>query len=243
GAAASETAVVADAGRDLPAAGEGMSVAPAPAVAVDAVGVEGVGEEQEAVQEAIDASTVASAEAREGLDQLKAVPQESARIAQPEALAGLDSLATRVAEAEVRVTTTGAQQRDRASAPAPITSALEARQVEGPSRTDAAAAEEVDDAMAREPLLSVPGHEVLDVTNLGEGSTPWGVRVRQRTADGRTFEVVHLEPGIEPAILPELESGAQEARAQTGFGWVLVRGPMSRIEVEELLAGLFPPEG
>lgn len=97
-----------------------------------------------------------------------------------------------------------------------------------------------DDETVVEPLLSVPGHEVLDVTNLGDGSTPWGVRVRQRTDDGRTFEVFHLEPGIAPSILPPLEVGVGEASVETAFGWVLVQGALGDEELGELLQGLFP---
>ncbi len=97
-----------------------------------------------------------------------------------------------------------------------------------------------DDEAVAEPLLSVPGHEVIDVTNLGEGSTPWGARVRQRTDDGRAFEVFHLEPGIDPSILPPLEPGVGEATTETPFGWVLVRGGMDETELRGLLMQLFP---
>ncbi|NNF12415.1 MAG: hypothetical protein HKN72_04300 [Gemmatimonadetes bacterium] len=100
--------------------------------------------------------------------------------------------------------------------------------------------EATDDEDVTEPLLSVPGHEVMDVTNLGEGSTAWGARVRQRMADGRRFEVFHLEPGIDPSILPPMETGVGEVSTETPFGWVLVRGAMDDAELGDLLLRLFP---
>lgn len=96
-----------------------------------------------------------------------------------------------------------------------------------------------DEAVA-EPLLSVPGHEVLEVANLGEGSTAWGARVRQQMDDGRRFEVFHLEPGIDPSILPPMEGGVGEVSTETPFGWVLVRGAMDDDELRGLLLELFP---
>ncbi len=91
-----------------------------------------------------------------------------------------------------------------------------------------------------EPLLSVPGHEVLEVANLGEGSTAWGARVRQQMDDGRRFEVFHLEPGIDPSILPPMDGGVGEVSTETPFGWVLVRGAMDDDELRGLLLELFP---
>lgn len=167
-----------------------------------------------------------------------AVPVDAMRALAPVAA---DSIEARLAETEVQLTTTASRQREPASEPTTLTSALEARQEQGASRSVPVGGNEREDETEPEPLISVPGHEVLDVTNLGEGSTAWGVRVRQRMSDGPTFEVVHLEPGIDPAILPDLEAGMQEARAETGFGWVLVRGALPQPELEELLARLLPP--
>lgn len=101
-------------------------------------------------------------------------------------------------------------------------------------------AEAADDEPDVEPLLSVPGYEVVDVTNLGEGSTAWGARVRQRTEDGRRFEVFHLEAGIDPSILPPLDAGVGEVSTETPFGWVLIRGTMDDEQLGELLLRLFP---
>lgn len=97
-----------------------------------------------------------------------------------------------------------------------------------------------NDSVPADPLLAVPGHEVLDVVNLGDGTTSWGVRVRQRTDDGRVFEVFHLEAGIDPSILPDEGDGAGEVRTETDLGWVLIRGPLSERELAELLGSLFP---
>lgn len=96
------------------------------------------------------------------------------------------------------------------------------------------------DSVPSEPLLAVPGYEVLSVVNLGDGTTPWGVRVRQRTDAGRVFEVFHLEEGVDPSILPDEGDGAGEVRAETAVGRVLIRGPLSERELAELLGSLFP---
>lgn len=131
-------------------------------------------------------------------------------------------------------------RRARPVVPVALRSALT---VDGREESGRAAAEVPDTAEGEAvvgPLLSVPGHEVVEVTNLGEGTTPWGVRVRQRTEDGRVFEVFHLELGIDPSILPTIDEDIGEARAATASGWVLVRGALSDDELVELLARLLP---
>lgn len=97
-----------------------------------------------------------------------------------------------------------------------------------------------EDSMAVEPLLALPGYEVISVTNLGDGTTAWGVRVVQALEDGRRLEVVHLEPEVEPFILPGLAEGWSEVRTRTGRGWVLLRGPLPEAELGTLLQRIFP---
>lgn len=132
----------------------------------------------------------------------------------------------------------GASTAD-ASAVRPVMSALDMTRAEAFDEVGKALP---GDSVPADPLLAVPGHEVLDVVNLGDGTTPWGVRVRQRLGDGRTFEVFHLEAGIDPSILPDEGEEAGEVRAETGQGWVLIRGPLSERELAELLGSLFPGE-
>lgn len=97
-----------------------------------------------------------------------------------------------------------------------------------------------EDSMAVEPLLAIPGYEVISVTSLGDGTTAWGVRVLQALGDGRRLEVVNLEPGIDPVILPDLTEGWNEVRARTGPRWIVLRGPLTEAELSALLERLFP---
>lgn len=97
-----------------------------------------------------------------------------------------------------------------------------------------------EDSMAVEPLLAIPGYEVISVTSLGDGTTAWGVRVLQALGDGRRLEVVNLEPEIDPVILPDLTEGWNEVRARTGPRWIVLRGPLTEAELSALLARLFP---
>lgn len=127
----------------------------------------------------------------------------------------------------------------RAASPVPVTSALSAM-------ARPTAFEDVDDEAGELPsdlLLAVPDFEVVDVSNLGDGTRLWGARVLQRFSDERTFEVIHLEPGVDPSILSAAEAGRLEVRKETGTGWVLIRGALSLGELEELLRRLTPSDG
>lgn len=128
-----------------------------------------------------------------------------------------------------------AESRRRAESPVPVTSAL--RATAQPTTFEVAKA---DDEVPAEPLSSVPGFEVVEVRSLGDGSTLWGIRTLQRLAPDVTFEVIRLEPGIDPSVLSAAEAGLGEARAETGSGWLLVRGPLSEEALEELLLRLLP---
>lgn len=128
-----------------------------------------------------------------------------------------------------------AAARARAPSPTAETSALSRTPLPGvPTVGD------VDRPLAVEPLLSVPGFEVIEVTNLGDGTTLQGARVLQRLIGEMTFEVFHLEPGVDPSILPPLEAEQNEARTEAETGWVLVRGRLAEEDLEIILWQLFP---
>ena len=122
--------------------------------------------------------------------------------------------------------------------PTILTSAARSR--EEMSRLAADERGAADTTAPRDPLLAVPGYEVLSVTNLGEGNTPWGVRVIQELEDGGVFEVIHLEPGVDPALLPEAGPDRAEVAAETESGRILVRAPLSVDALEVLLRSLLP---
>lgn len=168
--------------------------------------------------------------------------------------AAWDTTAVRAEEVEIDPTTFEVAERDVAvtagvppsgsggrAIDSPSASALRTGVTE-PSLVPATAAERpaAEDSMAVEPLLAVPGYEVISVTNLGDGTTAWGVRVVQALEDGRTLEVVHLEPEIEPFILPGLAEGWSEVRTRTSRGWILLRGPLSEADLSMLLEGILP---
>lgn len=165
-----------------------------------------------------------------------------------------DTVAVRAEEVEIEPTTFEAAERDVAMTASVPPSASGGRAIDSPSasalRTGVtqpslapatpAAEAAVEDSMAVEPLLAVPGYEVISVTNLGDGTTAWGVRVVQALEDGRRLEVVHLEPEIEPFILPGLAEGWSEVRTRTAQGWILLRGPLGEAELGTLLERIFP---
>ncbi|MDH3271740.1 MAG: hypothetical protein OEN56_10425 [Gemmatimonadota bacterium] len=127
-----------------------------------------------------------------------------------------------------------AERRRLAESAVPLTSALNTSGRAVPSAADETRS--VDD----EPLASVPGFEVLDVASLGDGARLYGSRILQRYSDDVVFEVVRLEPGIDPSILAAAAAGHAEARAETDNGWILVRGPLPLVELERLLGRLIP---
>jgi len=91
-----------------------------------------------------------------------------------------------------------------------------------------------------EPALAVPGYEVLSVTNLGEGSTPIGVQVVQRIEGDVTVELFRLLPGVDPGVLPRLGDGRNELRAETPGGVIVIRGPLTELQLNVLMVSLFP---
>lgn len=97
-----------------------------------------------------------------------------------------------------------------------------------------------DDRFNDEPSQSVPGFEVLTVTNLGVGTAPEGVLIVQRLEEGALLEIYHLAEGVSPDVLPSLEPTVNEVRVEAETGWVVMRGPRSEDELEVLLARLFP---
>ena len=129
---------------------------------------------------------------------------------------------------------TGARAMD-----APVMTSELRRDVGAPSMARAPSAPEADDSTAV-ALLAVPDHPVISVTNLGNGTTPWGVRVLQGLMGGGTFELFHLEPGVDPSILSGPAPGRNEARLETADGWIVARGPLSEAELAEMLQRLFP---
>jgi len=132
--------------------------------------------------------------------------------------------------------TTRRAERRRADSPVAVTSAIE--QTSLGNRQEPV--EEDERTGDDEPLLTVPGFEVLSVTSLGEGTSPVGVHYIQRLENGDLLEIFHLQPEIEPATLTPLEEGMNEVRVLTEGGWIVMRGPRPTAELQELLASLFP---
>jgi anti-sigma factor RsiW len=131
----------------------------------------------------------------------------------------------------------GRAERRRAESLVPITSAMD----RSGAVYRAAAADEVE--RPEEPALAVPGYEVISVTNLGEGTTSVGAYVVQRLDGDTLLEIFHLEAGIDPSVLPAPAEGVREVRLDAESGWVVMRGPLETIQLEELLARLFPEDG
>jgi len=129
-----------------------------------------------------------------------------------------------------------AEARAAAGAPVVVTSARAVgpgarfRDTEGVDRDD----------LPDEPRLSVPGLEVLEVTNLVAERSYLGGRVLQRQDDGSIIEVINLEPGVGLSVLPPLAAGHREARAEVASGWVVVRGALDEDTLSRLLAQLLP---
>ncbi len=93
-----------------------------------------------------------------------------------------------------------------------------------------------------EPPMSVPELEVLSVTNLGQGTTAYGVYFRQQTADGVLVDVYHLSEGIEPAALPSAREGQNQVEGLSESGWIVLRAPLES-EVLDLYLSRLIPEG
>jgi hypothetical protein len=157
------------------------------------------------------------------------------------ALARLDSLqAADAARVQQRLDSAAgaAESRRRIAADQVVTSTLDAAPA-APALQRSRAANEVprgDDETS--PSLVVPGLEVLDVRPVSEGTAFAGVRAYQRLASGDTLEVVHLPEGIDPELLPPLPVGRSQLTRQTPEGWLVMRAPLSLLELEQLLERL-----
>lgn len=102
-----------------------------------------------------------------------------------------------------------------------------------------------DDAPAvpdSEAPLVVPGLEVISYANVAEGTTPSGVHILQRLDDGQILDVYHLPEGVDPSVLPPVEVGRNEVRAERDGRWVILRAVLDTDALNELLARL-DPEG
>ena len=124
-------------------------------------------------------------------------------------------------------------ERRRAESPVPMTLGLDR------SGLTPQTFGEGDRKIEAEPLSSVPGYEVLSVSNLDDGTTFLGGRTVQRYDDTRTFEILALEPEVDPSALPQAAEGLNEVRAQAETGWIVLRGPLPEARLYELLAMLF----
>ena len=71
----------------------------------------------------------------------------------------------------------------------------------------------------------VPGLEVIDVAYLEDVEIPGVIRVRQRTEQGDTLEIVHFPVGYDPTNLPDFpDDGRTELSTPSGPGWIVLRG-------------------
>ncbi|MGE0158746.1 MAG: hypothetical protein AB7T31_04990 [Gemmatimonadales bacterium] len=132
-----------------------------------------------------------------------------------------------------------AESRRRIAADQAVTSALDAAPA-APALQRPSAANEVEkrDDDETGTSLVVPGLEVLDVQPVSEGTAFAGVRAYQRLANGDTLEVVHLPEGIDPQLLPPLPVGRNQLTRQTPEGWLVMRAPVSLLDLEQLLERL-----
>ena len=73
---------------------------------------------------------------------------------------------------------------------------------------------------------------------VAEGTAFAGVRAYQRLAGGDTLELVHLPEGVDPELLPPLPAGRSQLTRQTPEGWLVMRAPVSLLELEQLLERL-----
>jgi len=126
-------------------------------------------------------------------------------------------------------------ERRRAESLVPVTSAMD-RSGSGAYR----GATPGEPARIGEPTLAVPGYEVLSVTNLGEGTTSYGAYVIQRLDGNTLLEIFHLDPGVDPGVLPTIGADANEIRLEAESGWVVMRGGLSEAELQALAARILP---
>jgi hypothetical protein len=194
--------------------------------------------------------------AAERADVLMTVPSAPAAMMtgsrDEEATQELDALAAAVVPLEARADAAGRTADDQAGQTTedaasekaeprrteslrPVTSAIDQGRL---SRTMAAVDE--DRRIDEEPALAVPGYDVVSVTNLGEGTTAIGAHVLQRFDGPTTFEIFHLEPGVDPSVVPPAVDGEREVRVESEAGWVVLRGPLDDETLGVLLTLLFP---
>lgn len=126
------------------------------------------------------------------------------------------------------------RERRRSDSPVAVSSALE-RSGEG-----AFAAKAEEGELETLPATAVPGLELIEVSGIGEGTIFLGTHTTQRFEDGGMLNVFHLEPGVAPDVLPERSAGENEVTYESEEGLIVVRGPRSRVELQELLERLLP---
>lgn len=86
--------------------------------------------------------------------------------------------------------------------------------------------------------LSVSGLEVIEVTFLDDGRNPTGVRILQRLESGDTLELIHLPESVDPGSVAGPATQVEELRVPRDAGWLIMRAPIARVRLEELLARL-----
>jgi hypothetical protein len=164
------------------------------------------------------------------------------RAALGDVVAGLDARQVEPARVQERLDSAAraAESRRRVSADQVVTSAIDAAAPAAPSLQRAGATNEVERDRADEETesLVVPGLEVLTVENLGEGTAFAGTRSLQRLASGDTLEVIHLPEGVDPSLLAPLAQGRSQVVRQHVDGWLVMRAPLSLIDLERLLERL-----
>jgi hypothetical protein len=129
----------------------------------------------------------------------------------------------------------------RRRAAEPVTARIDAAAVAPPRDLPAfaqAPAPRVD--MPDVGSVAVPGVDVLSYANLEEGTAPKGLHVVQVFENGDTLDVYHLPEGVEPSVLPPVETGRNEVSARREGGWVVLRAPRSVETLRELLARIVP---
>jgi len=91
-----------------------------------------------------------------------------------------------------------------------------------------------------EAPLGVPGLPLIGIENLVEGTTPGGVHIQQRLGNGEVLDVYRLPESVNPSVLPPVEEGRNEVRAQRDGEWVILRAALDPETLGELLTTLGP---
>lgn len=162
-------------------------------------------------------------------------------------LLGADSIdagaRSAAAEPAPPVTVAVEESRRRAELPTPSTARIDVAttSVGALSPFEDPTVEEEEELDDEGPLV-VPGLEVISFANLAEGTTPSGLHILQRLEDGQILDLYQLPAGVDPSVLPPLEGGRNEVRAEIDDRWVVLRAVLSTDALNELLARL-DPEG